>query len=606
MVDANRAVSQTRQLCAIRDACEDAFGKAAGSWDATVAYIDRLVREKTTNTKEIAMLYERGLVVSRYSPAAWDEYISFLASSTGDSSSSLQVASRAVRNCPWSGKLWAQCVHLTFAESGLQPAAEVYARAVLTHAVDYSMAEFSQLAIAQITSARLQHQSDGPSADTHALLQACNNCLDFAYALDISTADSTLRLERCCTAVVAELLLDIAEARKMWTRICKARRVCTDAWILSAEFELAHGSGANARSVYRHASQRRLDNPERLFDAWTAFEHNCGSLSDICSAEHAINQQRHLIRRRIERESRIVHDATVDSSVEAEPGSKRQRVSGQDRPHIELQVRAESNSASEAAVHNSRKSIVYASNLPPSFGTQDVEHLFGGRNSVSQVTMLDAKNDAAKGQAEVELATVDALVAALDKNGLKIHGHFVSIHTFKPHRQTREADKTVTVEVRGFSPETGNKKIEQVARQAGVPVRVHRSRLGDVVYVAMKSQDAQQAVNALHGCSVDGRTLEACIAQPEATEPNSSSTIKPAPPIPVVAPVVAPDMVPRKAAAARRPAKKVTLSTPSSSASQAPGTEKSTLRAEAKSNADFRQLLLDPKQQPDQGAGDGC
>ncbi|KAJ2047377.1 Splicing factor [Coemansia sp. S16] len=601
MVGANRIVSRTRQLCAIRDACEDDLAKSAGSWEATLSYIERIAREKATDTKEVCMLYERGLSTSRYSPAAWDEYVSFLAGSAGEMQASLMVASRAVRNCPWSGSLWAQLVQLTYAESGLHAADEVYARAISTHAVEYSMAEFSQLATAHITAARLHHQSD-PSADTHTLLQRCKDSLDAAYALDISTADSTLKLERCCTAVVADVLLDAAVARKMWTRICKARRVCTEAWVLSAEFEQAHGSEANARSVYRHASQRRLDNPERLFDAWTAFEHNCGSLSEIYSAGHAITLQRRLIQRRAEREGHAVHYGGEGDSVEAERGNKRQRVSAKDRtsePEIQNVPSTDPKSTDDAMASDQRAArggnVVFASNLPPSFGPQDVENLLGGRSSVSKVTMLETKHDATpRGQARVELSTIDALIAALDKNGLKINGHFVSIHTFKPSRQSRDASKTATIEVRGFSPETGNKKIEQVARQVGVPVRVHRSRLGDVVYVVMKLQDAQPAANALNGCSVDDRRLEACIAEADEEAPESSH----APAVAETMPA-APSMIPRKAAA-RRPAKKVALSVASSSTTQELSPDK-VQRTEAKSNADFRQFLLGQKQ-PNEGS----
>ncbi|KAJ2793866.1 hypothetical protein H4S07_006921, partial [Coemansia furcata] len=164
---------------------------------------------------------------------------------------------------------------------------------------------------------------------------------------------------------------------------------------------------------------------------------------------------------------------------------------------------------------------------------------------------------------------------------------------------SRDASKTVTIEVRGFSPETGNKKIEKVARQVGVPVRVHRSRLGDVVYVIMKLQDAQLAAAALNGCSIDDRTLEACIAEadeetPESSRASATTKATPAPP------VVVSGMFPRKIAG-RRPTKKVALSATSSSAvPQAPSTEK-VQRSEAKSNADFRQFLLDQKK-PGEGA----
>ncbi|KAJ2734668.1 Splicing factor [Coemansia sp. BCRC 34962] len=590
MVDASRIVSRTRQRCSIRDDCEDDLAKSAGNWEATMSYIAKLVREKAANTKEIRMLYERGLAFSCYSPGAWDEYISFLAGSTDEMRSSLEVARRAVRNCWWSGSLWAQLVHLTYAENGLHAANEVYARAVSTHALEHSMSEFSQLATARITVARLDHQSDS-SANTDTLLQTCKDSLDTAYTLDLSTADPALRLERCCTAVVTDVLFDITMAREMWTQVCKARRECTEAWVLSAEFEKAHGSEANARRVYRHASQRLLDNPERLFDKWITFEYGCGSLPDICSAGHAINLQRHLIQRRAERERRANLFPAADGSAEAKPGQKRQRATSQD---CVVEPELQTVSTTDAASSNN---VLYVSNLPPSFGPQDVESLLGGRSSVSKVTMFEAKRDTApQGQARVELSTTDALIAALDKNGLKINGHFVSIHTFKPNRQTRDTAKTATIEVRGFSPETSNKKIEQVAKKTGVPVRVHRSRLGDVVFVVMRLQEAQRAADALNGCSIDNCTLEACIANADknAAGPVYASAVTgPAPP-------AVPVMVPRKTAAARRPTKKVALSAALSATPHASSAEKAQ-RANAKSNADFRQLLLGQKP-PDEGS----
>ncbi|KAJ2440367.1 hypothetical protein GGI03_008609 [Coemansia sp. RSA 2337] len=110
----------------------------------------------------------------------------------------------------------------------------------------------------------------------------------------------------------------------------------------------------------------------------------------------------------------------------------------------------------------------------------------------------------------------------------------------------------------------------------------------------MKLQDAQPAANALNGCSVDDRRLEACIAEADEEAPESSH----APAVAETMPA-APSMIPRKAAA-RRPAKKVALSVASSSTTQELSPDK-VQRTEAKSNADFRQFLLGQKQ-PNEGS----
>ncbi|KAJ2471081.1 Splicing factor [Coemansia sp. RSA 2322] len=603
MVEANNIVSQTRQLCAVRDSCEDGLAASTGDWDAFVSYIEMLMREKACDTKEIGVVYERGLVSGRYSPASWDEYITFLASSTHSMQASVKVAGRAIRNCPWSGKLWAQLVLLTYSESGLAAAMEVYTRAVSTHAVDYSMFEYSLLAMARISAVRLQHRSDQLD-DASTLQQVCADCLDAVYKLDLRTADPTLSLERLCTSVTAEYLLDADTARKMWTRICKARRDCTEAWILSTEFERVHGSEVGARSVFRHASQRRLDNPERLFDAWIAFERACGSLPDYYSAEQAIALRRHLIRRRTKREVHANLSCTLvtNSSVESMPAQKRQRVSDQEQ-QLSMEVPTAStvgcnytnNPPAGAPVQSN---VVFVNNLPPSFSSHDVEKLLGGRTNVSKVTMLETKQGATRGQARADLSSVGALIAALDKNGLRVDGHFVSIHVFNPSRHSRVSEKPTTVEVRGVSPDTSNRQIEQevVSGKASAPIRVHRSRQGDVVFVVMKKSDAQQAVDILHGCSIDGRVLSARIAEANADTFNAdvsapkptraSAMVEPAPTLRAAASA----MVPRKAAA-KRPSKKVALSATKPTA--IPLNTDSTNVAGTKSNSDFRQLFLE-------------
>ncbi|KAJ2768361.1 Splicing factor [Coemansia nantahalensis] len=577
MVAANEIVANTRRLCAQREALEDRLVAAGYGWGAFSEYIDRLVQQKGASVEEVAALYEQALLHNGYSPEAWSEYTAYLEGVAGNTSAVLAVSERAIRSCPWSGKLWAQAIHFSYMVHGRESAGEVFRRAQTTHAIDYSMLEYGHAAVAWLTAVRLDSTSSPEAAEM--LPATCEECIDTAYSLEIGTADPYLFLERCCTSVVVELEGGPEVARKIWTRVCKARKVCTEAWVLSAEFERAHGTAASARSVYRHAAQRKLDNPERLFDTWLAFECAAGELAELYAAERVVSAQRRVAQRRLEREA--CHVGASDTQPEGPPEEAEQAEAEQaeaEQTEGPAAKRRRADSPAEATRRSDGSLVVFAKGFPLGYGASDIEAFFGGGANVGQATVLAAKQGAACGQAKVVLRTTDALVAALDKNGSKIDGQFVSVHTFKKQRPARAATAEISVEVRGFSPETSNKQIEAIARGAGTLVRVRRSQAGDVAYAVMKSrEDALRAVGLLNGSEIGGKTLTAAIGPGTGTGAGASADAG-----------AATKMMPRRVAA-RGPAKKVRLRT------QQPATPASEAGDVGKTNADFRQLYLGTK-----------
>ncbi|KAJ2787336.1 Splicing factor [Coemansia interrupta] len=473
MVHASGIVSGTRQACRKRDESEAALDRSGHSWSSFSAYIDMLKRDKMASRRETLMLYERAIVHHRYSAEVWDEYIAYTSRCMPETDpapdsqpSGLSVALRAAKCCPWSGKIWAQLVYATFSQHGYEAASAVYDQAVSTHAVTYSMAEFSQIATALVNIARQRSLSqEKPQFDnekSQELLDVCKACLSTAYALPLDTADPMLRLERYCTGIVADMARSTEAARKMWMDICSSRKVCAEAWVLFAEFEQTHGSVEGARNIYRRASQRRLDNLERVFSAWTAFEHLYGDTQTMWTAK----------RRRVD---------DGDSHIEVS-----------DRPGLENKV-------------------VFISGLPLSCTEADIRAFIGDPDTVRQIEMLANKEGQFRGQAKATLASTDAVIAALDRSGQKLSDSFVSVHIFKQHGHSQKPRSESTVKVSGFSAETGNKKLEEIAKGSGVAVvRVRRNQSGDVAFVAVRTQrDAHRAASALDGSVVDGKTLSA-------------------------------------------------------------------------------------------------
>ncbi|KAI8324054.1 hypothetical protein GQ54DRAFT_81750 [Martensiomyces pterosporus] len=633
MVHANRIFSNAKQQCSTRDHFEAELMESDECWSDYSAYIDRLRRSGSADSKEISTLYERALVKGYYSANIWDEYITYVCDVAKDDQTAMRVAGRAIRNCPWSGKLWAQIISLTFAQDGQQQALAVYARALTTHALEYSMAELAQAATAAVTITRLAFQH-GSGTGASTLLSTCEGCLDAVYALPVETADPALRLEQCCTYAVADVLSSADAARTMWTRICKARKICTEAWVLSAEFERKYGSTASARGIYRHAAQRRLDNPARLFDVWLTFEHAYGDVASIRSAEDFINSQIGLIQRRAERDMQqnragdaegsaapslnvlkrqrmpdqagkpktsaqadvleaIAATGTTDASVTTNaspPRSKRAK-------HLHGSVASDSDSKQQAS-----NNLVFVSNLPLSLGADELKELLGGPGSVESVAMLADNKGCFRGQATAKLTSVDALISALDKSGTRLNGHTMSVHVYKKHLSNSHSPG-VSVRVVGFSPETTSTQIEQLAKQAGSVLRVHKNRQGDKVFVTMETQaDALKAVELLDKHAGDGTTWRASITVHSKETGAATTRSHPAPAGEKTAqspPLSAVSLVPRKAAA-RRPAKKMALAghqarqpSPLTGASEPSKTQ--TDKPSAKSNDDFRQLFLGGK-----------
>ncbi|KAJ1668235.1 Splicing factor [Coemansia sp. RSA 1646] len=249
---------------------------------------------------------------------------------------------------------------------------------------------------------------------------------------------------------------------------------------------------------------------------------------------------------------------------------------------------------------------VFVSNLPTSYKETQLIELLGGARCVDKVELLRDQDGSFRGQAKVDLKSTNALVAALDKNGFRLENQHISIHIFKKHYQST---RQVSVMVKGFSPETGNKKIENVAKAAGGFVRIRRNQQGDVAHVVMRSMgDAVRAASALNGCIVDGHTLEADI--PDLPEESDVSSTKPAKVATQKQQGTAQNrtttsLIPRKMAVpSRRPAKRVKIAKPNADILESTrkdianepkdgshtSTEPST--SNKKSNDEFRQMFL--------------
>ncbi|KAJ2518871.1 Splicing factor [Coemansia sp. RSA 1939] len=234
---------------------------------------------------------------------------------------------------------------------------------------------------------------------------------------------------------------------------------------------------------------------------------------------------------------------------------------------------------------------VFISNLPASYRETHVTELLGGIECVDKVELLSNKDGSFRGQAKACLRSTSALISALDKNGFRLENQHISIHIFKKHHQS--ARQEISVEVKGFSQETGNKRIEEIAKKTGGFIRIRRNRQGTIAYVVMKSMDdAVRAASALNGCEIDEHTLEAGISSADPTAEGAQEHRRTVPKAPSTS------LVPRKVATPlRRPAKKLKIEKQDDADTSGLTMERggiSNKSSSKKSNDQFRQMYLNP------------
>ncbi|KAJ2760895.1 Splicing factor [Coemansia sp. BCRC 34490] len=234
---------------------------------------------------------------------------------------------------------------------------------------------------------------------------------------------------------------------------------------------------------------------------------------------------------------------------------------------------------------------VFISNLPATYRETHITELLGGIECVDKVELLSNKDGSFRGQAKACLRSTSALISALDKNGFRLENQHISIHIFKKHHQS--ARQEISVEVKGFSQETGNKKIEEIAKKTGGFIRIRRNRQGTIAYVVMKSMDdAVRAASALNGCEIDEHTLEAGIPSADPTAEGAQEHRRTVPKAPSTS------LVPRKVATPlRRPAKKLKIEKQDDADTSGLTMERGDISSKPsnkKSNDQFRQMYLNP------------
>eukprot|EP00276_Gloeochaete_wittrockiana_P017586 CAMPEP_0184335282 /NCGR_PEP_ID=MMETSP1089-20130417/3874_1 /TAXON_ID=38269 ORGANISM="Gloeochaete wittrockiana, Strain SAG46.84" /NCGR_SAMPLE_ID=MMETSP1089 /ASSEMBLY_ACC=CAM_ASM_000445 /LENGTH=586 /DNA_ID=CAMNT_0026659869 /DNA_START=77 /DNA_END=1834 /DNA_ORIENTATION=+ len=260
-----------------------------------------LFEEGKKEPSRVLQVYERAVKTCCLTPAIWNQYLHYVATELKNSNVSFSLAERAVRNCYWSGQLWA--AYITLMERFKKPPAEV--DGVLERALQAGVgvpSEVVEIFFAYIDFQRRRVQDwKAGSADPVPLRAVFERASSYVSSAFPDSNESMYAIDQLWACIEGRLLKNLEAARKLFEANLKRVRT-VDVWLDYIALEREFGSENNCRQLFKRAISSAYEGYDRLTAAWILFERQCGSLDQWDQAIARIAARSIEVATRMERE----------------------------------------------------------------------------------------------------------------------------------------------------------------------------------------------------------------------------------------------------------------------------------------------------------------
>ncbi|KAK9767498.1 Splicing factor, variant 2 [Basidiobolus ranarum] len=536
MVAANPIYTKAMGFCTQIELYEVALEQTANSLKSYQQYIEFLRKSKDLDVFYVKSMYERALQIHCLDPSLWDDYIVYLLGNFRIQNIVLKVCERSVRNCPWSGDLWSHFVRTTESFKGTEiDLNALVEKSLQSGSLQSNLEEFIKLCLTccDFIRHRFQHHPDAEKLRS-----------GFLYVSQMITnvfpdGDPYCRVEYNWINTETKVVKDIAKARKLWDSLIKRRGGESEIWLRYIEFEKHHDTVSKVQSIFKQAHLKQMDWPERIFEAWLAYEHEMGSVENFELAYTRISQQRKILQLKQEQAIQYEAEATIRESNKREKRLEKDREFRAKRRQKEKEKKSEkrkSEAVKEIQSHEdnavddsenpalkkqklskTRKDdfTVFISNLNPETDEVEIAEFFKDCGTVVDVRIVKDKDSISKGYAYIEFADEEQAQKAQAKDGQVLNGKEISAHV----NPEKTADPK-TIFVCNFSRNIEESAIQDLFKPFGEieEIRMPLTKEGRsrcFAYVQFKHSESAEAAVSLDGQEFEpGKPLSVAISDP--------------------------------------------------------------------------------------------
>lgn len=227
----------------------------------------------------VQLVYERALAAFPVTHYLWQAYAYYLQDHLKVPAAINAVYSRALRNCPWVGSLWANALRALELSTVFdeQQHATIYSSALqagLQTADDYM----------EVVLARLDALRHRGADHAQELKQGFQQAAELMQTYFPDYIDRTLRIHAYWADCELHVSQDPAAAEAVWDGVLKSSAArYVETWIGYITMLIGSDNTGQARRVYKRGYSRKLEEAGHLFlcQAWLRFEREHGTADTL-------------------------------------------------------------------------------------------------------------------------------------------------------------------------------------------------------------------------------------------------------------------------------------------------------------------------------------
>ncbi|KAA1469781.1 hypothetical protein DENSPDRAFT_835444 [Dentipellis sp. KUC8613] len=471
LVAASQIRSKAVSIYEWREKYETSLAQANYSLAAYEYYIEYERRARKPDLSILSTIYERAIAEAAKrrhigEPGAeealtsfWLGYSDAMRIHKADQDTQLSIFRRAARSIPGSGELWAK--HIRFLESNLElvdaeqaeSIPDIYDRAMGTGLPLKDPENIVPIVLARAGYEMrriLAWDTTGEPDALPNLYELLENGMQLARAAS-KMGDPRFRLEKF-TADLRAHFEEYDEAAEVWEDAARHYRTNYLAWIAYTD-ALRRSDVDAARSVFRDISNRDMDWPEAIWEAWIAFEHAKGTVSQIEACLDIVERARSRVNaKRAKEAERASYQAmqiaaeqqaaqvpvaatSVPESTEASDApmdvdgasqtTERSLKRKAEEPISNEEIKKSRIEPSQPLKRDRENCTVFVGDLPSTTSDDDLKALFKDCGKIREVKITHLPNAVV---ATVEFMERDSVPAALTKDKKRVHEQEIAVH----------------------------------------------------------------------------------------------------------------------------------------------------------------------------------
>nr|XP_006821088.1 PREDICTED: squamous cell carcinoma antigen recognized by T-cells 3-like [Saccoglossus kowalevskii] len=246
----------------------------------------------------IQCIYERSLEENCLVPELWLDYTKYVDNQLKIGSVSLNIHTRAVRNCPWTMLLWQH--YLQSLERYKQPHDKV--KETFEKAINSGFSQGSDFFVLWQTyidymRRRIDWHSEN-EVEVEEFRLTIRRAIEYLTEYFGLEADPTCSLHKYWATIEAKHLKNKQAARELWDEVVSVHGKEAQTWLEYINFERMYGDNKHCRKVLVRAVQSTSDWPESVCEAYINFEREEGTLEQYEAAVVRVESQMNRVNER--------------------------------------------------------------------------------------------------------------------------------------------------------------------------------------------------------------------------------------------------------------------------------------------------------------------